>query len=180
MPDCLAEFHRRYDGILEPEYMAVCDRYGEVAGAFLDADYAPYTLTHYDYRLDNMLFDAKGSAVKLVVLDWQSISISSGALDVSYFFGAGMSMKDRRLHERGLLNLNLDELKRYSVQDYGWNELWRDYRVTLFQGVSTAIFASASTKRTERGDQMFLTMARGACAQAIDADAFTALSAATP
>jgi hypothetical protein len=91
-----------------------------------------------------------------------------------------MSMKDRRLHERGLLNLNLDELKRYGVQDYGWNELWRDYRVTLFQGVSTAIFASASTKRTERGDQMFLTMARGACAQAIDADAFTALSAATP
>ena len=27
-PACLEEFHRRYDGVLEPEYMAVCDGYG--------------------------------------------------------------------------------------------------------------------------------------------------------
>lgn len=35
-PDCLAEFHRRYDGVLEPEYMAVCDRYGALIGNAFD------------------------------------------------------------------------------------------------------------------------------------------------
>lgn len=175
MPGFIAEFHRRYDGILEPEYMAVADRYAANAGAFLGRAYAPLTLGHVDFRLDNMLFDARGGSVPLAVLDWQSISVTAGMLDISYFLGAGLSRDERRQHERPLLELYMDELRRHGVRDYGWDAMWRDYRVTVFQGVSTAIFASAATKRTERGDAMFLAMARGACAQAIDVDSFDAL-----
>ena len=78
-PDCLAEFHRRYDGVLEPEYMAVCDRYGALVGKAMDTKPGSFTLTHGDFRLDNMLFDARGGEVPLAVLDWQSPAIGIGA-----------------------------------------------------------------------------------------------------
>ena len=172
-PACLEEFHRRYDGVLEPEYMAVCDRYGALVARALTPD-APrhFTLTHGDFRLDNMLFDVNGGADPLAVLDWQSPAIGVGAVDVSYFLGMALSIEDRRQHERHLLQYYLDALKNHGVRDYDYDELYDDYRKTLLSGVSTAVFASASTKRTERGDAMFLAMARGGCAQAIDCDAF--------
>ena len=175
MPGFIVEFHRRYDGILEPEYMAVADRYAGLVATFFSVEHSPITLAHLDFRLDNMLFGAHGGTVPLAVLDWQSVSVSSGLLDISYFLGAGLSLDDRRKHENDLLRLYMDELRRHGVRDYGWDAMWRDYRVTVFQGVSTSIFASAATKRTERGDAMFLAMARGSCAQAIDVDAFAAL-----
>jgi hypothetical protein len=177
MPAFIAEFHRRYDGILEPEYMAVADRYAGMCTRFFDVEYRSLTLAHVDFRLDNMLFDARSGAVPLAVLDWQSVSLSAGMLDIAYFLGAGISVADRRANERDLLQLYREELRRHGVRDYGWDELWRDYRVTAFQGVSTAIFASAATKRTDRGDAMFLAIARGACAQVIDSDGFGALLA---
>lgn len=174
-PDCLAEFHRRYDGVLEPEYMAVADRYGALVGRALEHQPGSFTLTHGDFRLDNMLFDAADGAVPLAVLDWQSPSIGLGAVDVAYFLGLALSIADRRRHERHLLDYYLDRLRTYGVRDYGYDDLYRDYRLTLLSGLSTAVFASASTKRTERGDQMFLAMARGGCAQAIDTDALALL-----
>lgn len=170
-PACLQEFHRRYDAVLEPEYMAVCDRYGAAIGQAFRQPPERFTLTHGDFRLDNMLFDANGGADPLAVLDWQSPAIGIGAVDVGYFLGLALSIEDRRRHERHLLELYLDHLRGYGVRDYGFDDLYRDYRLTLLSGVSTAVFASASTKRTERGDEMFLNMARGGCAQAIDTDA---------
>ncbi len=170
-PDCLAEFHRRYDGVLEPEYMAVCDRYGALMASAPTPEPTSFTLTHGDFRLDNMLFDAHGGEVPLAVLDWQSPAIGLGAVDVAYFMGLAISIEDRRRHEQHLLDYYLECLRGYGVRDYDYDALYRDYRLTLLSGVSTAVFASASTKRTERGDAMFLAMARGGCAQAIDCDA---------
>ncbi len=174
-PACLAEFHRRYDGVLEPEYMAVCDDYGALIGRAFDREPTSFTLTHGDFRLDNMLFDARGGVVPLAVLDWQSPAIGLGAVDVAYFLGLALSVEDRRRHERHLLETYLEHLRGRGVRDYDYDALYRDYRLTLLSGVSTAIFASASTKRTERGDAMFLAMARGGCQQAIDCDALAVL-----
>lgn len=176
-PDCLAEFHRRYDGVLEPEYMAVCDRYGELVGGAFNHVPKNFTLTHGDFRLDNMLFDARGGEVPLAVLDWQSPGIGIGAVDVAYFMGMALSIENRRAHERHLLEYYLEQMRGYGVRDYDYDALYYDYRLTLLSGVSTAVFASASTKRTERGDAMFLAMARGGCAQAIDCDALALIAA---
>jgi hypothetical protein len=171
-PQCIAEFHRRYDGVLEPEYMEVCDRYADLVARRLPPPTPRNTtLTHGDFRLDNMLFDAKGGAAPLVTLDWQSPAIGVGAVDVAYFLGMALPIELRRANERALLEHYLAALRGHGVRDYSYDELYDDYRRTLLSGVSTAIFASASTKRTERGDQMFLAMARGGCAQAIDAEA---------
>lgn len=175
-PDCLAEFHRRYDGVLEPEYMAVCDRYGALMAKAAVPAPTSFTLTHGDFRLDNMLFDARDGEVPLAVLDWQSPAIGLGAVDVAYFMGLAISIEDRRRHERHLLGYYLDRLRSHGVRGYDYDALYRDYRLTLMSAVATAVFASASTKRTERGDAMFLAMARGGCAQAIDCDALALMA----
>ncbi len=175
MPGCLAEFHRRYDDMLEPHYMAFCDRYAAVSDRFLGRAYDRLSLIHLDFRLDTMLFDAAGGRVPLAVVDWQSVTAGPPSLDVAYFIGLCLAPELRRRHERDLLRRYLDELRRYGVTDYDEDALYADYRVTLLQGVQTAIFASAGTKRTERGDQMFLAMARRGIDQAIDADSLAVL-----
>lgn len=175
MPACLAEFHRRYDDMLEPRYMDFCDRYVAACGGYLSRRYDRLSLVHLDFRLDNMLFDAGGDRYPLAVVDWQSLMAGPPSLDVAYFIGLCLPADLRRRHERDLLLRYLDELKRYGVSDYDYDALYADYRVTLLQGVQTAIFASAGTKRTERGDQMFLAMARSGIDQAIDAESLAAI-----
>ena len=46
--------------------------------------------------------------------------------------------------------------------------IWDDYRLGALHGVSTAVFSAAFVERTERGDANFLSMARGACALALE------------
>ena len=84
-------FRARYEGVLEPDYMAACAIFAENIGAFYDGPPAPTTLQHLDYRLDNMLFEPQGGRWPLVVLDWQSLTLGAGVLDVGYFIGAFVS-----------------------------------------------------------------------------------------
>nr|QQZ50424.1 hypothetical protein JKL49_01890 [Phenylobacterium glaciei] len=93
---------------------------------------------------------------------------------MAYFIGAGLPTEIRQQHEQDLLKQWLEALRKYGVS-YDWNEAWTGYRHYLLQGVFTAIFASVSTKQTDRGDEMFLTMARRHCAQAADLESMTLL-----
>jgi len=177
-PATIAAFRERYDDMLEPEYMAECLRFAERVPAFFTPRAIPIAPQHTDFRLDNMLFDARGGADPLAVLDWQSIAVGFGMLDVAYFVGAGLLPEDRRRHEQALFERYLEALKPYGVKDYDRNAAWRDYRVGILQGVFTSIFASVGTVRTERGDRMFMTMARRHCQHAIDLQSLKALSEA--
>lgn len=174
-PGFLAAFHERYDGMLEGEYMAFCDAFGARIADYLTPRDVPPTPQHTDFRLDNMLFDARGGRDPLAVLDWQSIGVGSGMLDVAYFIGAGLLADDRRRHEQTLVGRYLERLKSYGVTGYSHDAAWNDYRVGILQGVFTSIFASVGTVRTERGDQMFMTMARRHCQHAIDLESLKAL-----
>lgn len=174
-PGFLAAFHERYDDMLEPEYMAFCDEFGTRIADYMTPRDVPLAPQHTDFRLDNMLFDANDGADPLAVLDWQSIGVGSGMLDVAYFNGAGLLADDRRKHEQALFDRYLERLKSYGVKDYDRNAAWKDYRLGILQGVFTSIFASVGTVRTERGDQMFMTMARRHCQHAIDLESLKAL-----
>ena len=170
----IAAFRARYEGRLEPEYMAICQDFADNIGAFYSGPAAPRTLQHLDFRLDNMLFEPQGGRWPLAVLDWQSVALGAGVLDVAYFIGAGLPTEIRQKHEQDLLKQWLEALRGYGVT-YDWNDAWTAYRHYLLQGVFTAIFASVSTKQTERGDEMFLTMARRHCAQAADLESMKLL-----
>jgi len=171
----MRDFRGRYDDMLEPEFMAECVRLQAKIEKYFLPRGAPDAPQHTDFRLDNMLFDARDGAVPLAVLDWQSISVGYGMLDVAYFIGAGLLPDVRRQNERALVEHYMERLRAYGVKDYDWNQAWVHYRLGILQGVFTAIFASVVTGRTERGDQMFMTMARRHCQHAMDLESLAAL-----
>lgn len=163
-PQAQAIFRERYRDILEPEFMALCEELAEITAA-TDRKQERVSLVHGDFRLDNVLFDIKGGAEPVAVLDWQTLTIGNGLTDIGYFLGCGIGDTLRRQHERELLNLYCAEMTARGVP-LTVEAIWDDYVLGALHGVSTAVFSSAFVVRTTRGDANFLSMARGACALA--------------
>jgi hypothetical protein len=165
-PQAQAIFRERYAGILEPEFMALCEELAEITAASERAQ-EQTSLVHGDFRLDNMLFDIKGGLEPLAVLDWQTLTIGNGLTDIGYFLGCGIGDALRRAHEGVLLDLYCAEMSARGVP-LTREAIWRDYVVGALHGVSTAVFSAAFVVRTARGDANFLSMARGACALCLE------------
>jgi len=172
LPGVIAAYRERYDGVLEPEYMALVERLPDIMGLFQGAAEGPFTVQHGDFRLDNILFDIQGGSRRMGTLDWQTLAIGHGLTDVTYFLSAGVSPEVRRQHERDLIAQYHEELRRLGVSDYSAADCWTDYRRMAVHGVFMGVFSAIAVERTERGDALFLAMTRGACAQALDHDTF--------
>lgn len=164
----VAAFRERYAGVLEPEFMAVCEGLPQIMPAVYADRAGPLTVQHGDFRLDNILFDVKGGARPMATLDWQTVGLGRGLTDVAYFLSAGLSLQARREHEAELVRLYHQALLGHGVAGYDWDACWRDYRRFAVHGVFMAVFSAIAVERTERGDAMFMTMARGGCAQALE------------
>lgn len=131
-------------------------------GGLLDRYYArqprPWTITHQDFRLDNLLFDAKAGAMPVAVVDWQTVRIGPGVSDVAYFLGAGLPLDVRRQHERALLEAYRVRLHELGVSGFSADEAWTQYRLFAAEGLITALLAASMVNPTERGDRLFIAM----------------------
>jgi hypothetical protein len=135
-------------GIIEPWALARAER---------------FALVHGDYRLDNLMFPPDGTA-GVVALDWQTLSLALPARDLAYFLSTGLSVQDRRAHERDLVAAYHAALTSYGVAGYSFEECWEDYCFAMVQGPLVSVFGCAYGARTERGDRMFATMVARSCA----------------
>jgi hypothetical protein len=172
LPGVLTAFQDRYAGVLEPEFMLVCEQLPAVMSHLRADGSAPATVQHGDFRLDNILFDVQGGRRPMATLDWQTVGVGPGLVDVAYFLSASLPHDVRRDHEADLVRGYHAALIGHGVRDYDWEACWRDYRRFAVHGVFMAVFSAIAVERTDRGDAMFMTMARGACAQALDHDTF--------
>lgn len=172
----LPGFLERYAGTLAPEHQELCRLFVEHIGAWLSLRAGPSTVSHGDFRLDNLLFQP---AARPVVVDWQTAAWGAPAADVAYFVGGCLSVEDRHRHEQDLLAYYHDALLRRGVEGYSFGELREDVRRNTFAGVLMAIVASMVVQRTERGDLMFLTSTTRHAQHALDADAPALLLAAS-
>jgi Ecdysteroid kinase-like family len=159
-------FRERYAESLEPEYMALCEELNEGREEWFGREKGPRSIIHGDFRLDNLLFDIKGGAEEIAVLDWQTVAAGNPLTDIGYFMGTGIGDALRRAHEDELLGLYCAEMTARGVP-LDRAAIWDDYVVGALSGVSTAVFSAAYVERTERGDANFLSMARGGCALAL-------------
>lgn len=164
-------FVARYEHRLTPEELAVGDELGGHLVDWIDRRAEPFCVTHGDYRLDNMMFGTAAGGHPLAVVDWQTPGHGPGASDLSYFLGAGLSVADRRAHERDLVTHYHAELERRGVRGWGLDDCWEAYRLYAFSGVVMAVVASMIVTQTERGDDMFMAMATRHLRHAIDLDA---------
>jgi hypothetical protein len=164
-------FVERYEERLDPDHLALSRELVEAIPHLMAQRGGPLTVTHGDYRLDNMLFGAGAGGTPLAVVDWQTCTTGPALADASYFIGAGLLPEDRRLNEEALVREYHRGLCAAGVEGYDWNTCWDDYRRYSFGGLIMAIAASMLVVRTERGDDMFMTMASRHSIQATDLDA---------
>ncbi|MHA6333624.1 phosphotransferase family protein [Qipengyuania sp. CAU 1752] len=174
-PQAQGVWRERYVDLLEPEYMALCEEIAALSDRFFAMrEEEPIGLVHGDFRLDNMLFDIRGGAEPAAVLDWQTVSLGNPLTDIGYFLGCGIGHELRSANEDHLLDLYCTEMGRRGVS-ITRDKIWDDYRRGALSGLTTAVFSASFVERTERGDANFLSMARGACALALDHDALATL-----
>lgn len=167
-----AGFRARYAGRLEDEVLAVGARIFPNVGVYYNAQRAaPQTITHGDFRPDNLLFGGRGGRVPVTVVDWQTVDVGAALADVSYFIGGALSPGDRRAHERPLLERYHEELLRHGVTGYSFTDCWQDYGRFSLGNYLMGVGAAMVVKQTERGDAMFISMVRSAGYHALDLDA---------
>ncbi len=153
-------FRERFAARLDREVMDAAMKLVPLAHPLMFPEPSQPTVIHGDFRLDNVLFDAKAGAWPLATLDWQTITRGCGTLDAAYFVGSGLRAWDRADHETDLLRLYHEALLGLGVRGYAWEQCWADYRKHSVNGLFMAVLSAVSVAQTERGDEMFLTMAR--------------------
>jgi Ecdysteroid kinase-like family len=170
-----AGFVDRYGDQISPQHRVVCERLvggfdGYLAG---EADGPIQGLIHGDYRLDNMLFGADGAERPLTVVDWQTVTWGPAMSDLAYFLGCALPVADRRENYDALL----DGYHRALGPDAPITlaDVREGVRRQSFFGVMMAIVSSMLVERTERGDQMFMTMLQRHCEHVLDTDALAIL-----
>ncbi len=162
-------FIERYESRIAQEHLKLIERYSERASASnaSSSESEPFTLVHIDYRLDNMMF---GGPYPVAIVDW-SPSLGSGGADAAYFMGTGMEAELRSKDEQHIIRDYHSRLLSYDIDNYDFDACWRDYRKSSFAGLSMAVIASMIVGQTDRGDDMFMTMARRSADMAIELEA---------
>jgi Ecdysteroid kinase-like family len=171
-------FIERYVHRLTPEMVELGNVFAAQIGSWIQARTSPVTLTHNDYRADNLMVHDDWTAA----VDWQTVGVGYAGTDLGYFLGASLLPDDRRAHQDRLLDVWLAELGQIagtlnvSIGTYDRVAAWDDYRHGQFAGFTTAVVSSMITQRTDRGDEMFWTMASRHLTAAIETNAADLLS----
>jgi hypothetical protein len=166
-------FIERFAGTLSDEDARTLRETTGHAAAFVLARSERFGPVHGDYRLDNLLFppDPPGPSGSpeagrgaVIAVDWQTLSLGHPVRDLSFLLGTGLSPQDRAAHERGIVARYREALTGHGVTGYSLEECFDDYRFAALQGPLIVVFGCAYGTPTERGDRMFLAMARRSCA----------------
>lgn len=160
-------FVERFAGQVSAEIMSLGSRLVANFDRYNSAFPEALTVTHRDFRLDNLLFTTTTDGIGVKVVDWQTVGAMPGASDLGYFIGASFGVADRRLYEQGLVHRYCSGLRSRDISA-NFDDLWAQYRLFGTSGYIMAIVASVLVKQTERGDAMFAVMANRHGQQMID------------
>ena len=173
-----AGFADRYGEAITDSQREVCERLVNSFDAYAAEESARIMgLVHGDYRLDNMLFGRPGSLRDLTVVDWQTVTWGPAVTDVAYFIGCALHVDDRRAHYDELLQAYHDGLG--PNPPLTLTEVRDGVRRQSFFGVMMSIVSSMLVARTDRGDEMFLTMLDRHSSHVLDTGALDGLPAIT-
>ena len=110
-----------------------------IAGLLADLNREPRTMTHGDFRADNILFQANGDPV---LLDFQLIGSGSAAYDLAYFVTQSLDPEVASTHERGLFDRWMARLQQQGVPAADLDRMWEDYRTAALFCLVYPIVAS--------------------------------------
>ena len=160
-------FLQTYSRYLDGESVALVERFGAQLPEWVAGRTLPDTVTHGDYRLDNLMFASPRGGCPVAAVDWQTPGHGPASGDVSYFLGAGPSPEVRREIERGLVDDYCAALAAYGVAVDGC-EFWHHYCRDAYSGIVMTVVASQVVGKSDRSEAMFAAMATGHVRHALD------------
>lgn len=160
-----AEIRDRYGDALTSEQFEVIDSFANEMSTFYRANEdRPCTLVHHDYRPDNLLYSNDGG---VVAVDFQTVSWAPACTDLAYFIQSGLTIENRRLHERRLVEIYHTALSE-DIDGYDLQTCWDEYRRQVVAPIAILLLAVLAAERTERGDRMMQQWAQRLTTAAID------------
>ncbi len=167
-------FLETYSRHLDAPQLDMLGAFGERIEEWMSARSGPKSITHGDYRLDNLLFGDGASAPSVTAVDWQTPGHGAPIVDLAYFCGAGLVPEERRIHDHALVGSYVSALGTGGVDvDEAW--VWEQYRRETFAGVVMAVIASQVVGESERSEAMFAAMATRHLQHAIDLDSLAVI-----
>ncbi len=134
----LPGFLEVFGSVVDPENEELVNRFGDNVHQLLDRlAEMPLTVSHMDYRADNLFFAADGS---VKIIDFQTFSRHGHAEDVGYFISQNVSIDDRRNNEDDLLRTYHNALTSGGIE-YSFDQLREDYRIGMLYGWVIPVFA---------------------------------------
>ncbi len=138
----LPRFERRCADFLMPSLREAAQRFAPVLPKyFQQCSNGPQTLTHGDFRADNLAFTHTSESRGVTVFDWQVARRSRGPRDLAYFLSGSVSVEQRRAMEESLLDLYYETLKVNGVEGYSTRDLHCDVQVGLGAPLATLVIA---------------------------------------
>jgi hypothetical protein len=156
-----------YGRYLSPDAIELINRFTQQIGAWVDGRDIANTVTHGDYRLDNLMFAGPHGGAPIAAVDWQTPGHGVGISDVSYFLGAGPLPEERRQIERDLVDQYGQALADYGVE-VDSDHLWSQYRRDAYAGIVMSVIASQIVGSNDRSEAMFAAMATRHTQHALD------------
>jgi aminoglycoside phosphotransferase (APT) family kinase protein len=166
------EFIKRLGNRLDPDIVDLINQMATRSDRLVDCLHEqPYALIHWDYRADNLLVNERVSPPRVTAVDWQTVMIGAPLQDVAYFIGASLKTDLRRENEQRLLKDYHQKLLQCGVRDFTAQQCYQGYQLGSFSGLTMAVRAAILVEETERGNEMFITMAKRHGKQVLDLEA---------
>ena len=88
------------------------------------------TVTHGDAHFYNFFYpkDITNEKLKAYCLDWQFWSLGVGGQDLAYMIGMYLYPEHRTKMEKELIKRYYNNLVKFGVKNYSWDECWYDYK----------------------------------------------------
>lgn len=139
--------------LLTPAVRAVRARLAEAYVPLLEAiARPPRTLTHGDFRLDNLFFSQE-TPPQVAAIDWQFACRTRGAYDLAYFVGLDLEPGERVVVEPACIEAYLEALRAGGVE-YDRAELERDYDIALLASLAVFTIGAGSPSPNPRMDRV--------------------------
>jgi hypothetical protein len=174
-------FLERFGGELPARCLRWCEQFVQDLPRWIATHFDdPITLTHGDFRLDNLFFLDDGS---VAVIDWQLCMRSPGQADLVYFCANNLTVEMRRAYERALVQRYVTGLHAAGVPEHAVtvDGVWRGYLEGLvFYAVSFGASLLTIDPANARGAALFDALVRRTFAAVDDLDAGTAIGLDAP
>lgn len=93
----------------------------------------PHTFTHNDPHLRNWYIASTG---RMGLSDWQALYRGHWARDVAYCISTALTVENRRVWEKELLQFYLEQFQACGGPAIGFDEAWKYYRQHLFTAMA--------------------------------------------